>query len=53
MKRLSADLEAKKTALKADEKRVADARKNCRSIAAAAAGANDLHAFKSLVSSFL
>ncbi len=52
MKRLSADLEAKKTVLKADEKRVTHARNKCRSIASAAAGAKDLQAFKSLVAKF-
>jgi hypothetical protein len=50
MKRLTATLEEKKKVLKADQKRVADARDKCRAIAAAASSVKDASGLKSLVS---
>ncbi len=53
MKRLAASLEEKKSVLKADQKRVTDARNKCRAIAAAAASVKDINGLKSLVSKHL
>jgi hypothetical protein len=49
MKRLAATLEEKKKVLKADQKRVTEARDKCRAISAAAASVKDAAALKSLV----
>jgi hypothetical protein len=53
MKRLTATLEDKKKVLKADQKRVTEARDKCRAISAAAASVKDLAGLKSLVSKHL
>ena len=53
MRNLQQELDAKKAVLKADQKRVADSRANCRAIAAAAAGVKTLTDLQNLVHKYI